>query len=333
MIRTASKILMFHGTATGDDGEIVRSILKKGLVPDPKQKAYESPYPDTDEDYYESPYESIEEETGALLNEALGGVYFTDVPSTAITFAEGNARIVLGGDSVLIAARIETRSPAIRLDEDHLINYVWGFATDRFEAKDPDTYYLELWDWLDDATPEKWETIGRGWIEKNYPDVPIREERWAEIQEPLGKAVHAILIHTFLEEHRKDAELEAFEIDPDHWFREMDYYDEIVSAADRYKTNIAIVAERLREVATQPSGSGEHRVRILEPVTYRGSNRIEAIVSWRRNMNMVQDGYRIVGTVHYANDTEAAQRMMAAIGLRASLWRWADGEVIYEEKL
>lgn len=47
---TAAKLVMWHGTTTGPDGETLRSILKQGLLPDPKKKAYENPYAGDDED-------------------------------------------------------------------------------------------------------------------------------------------------------------------------------------------------------------------------------------------------------------------------------------------
>lgn len=321
MIRTAASIVLYHGTATGDDDEILRRILKQGIIPDPKQKAYESPY-EGDEDFYESRYDSIEDELDALLNEGLGGAYFTDTIHTAMTFAEGNTRIVFGGEPVLIAARIETRSPEVRLDEDAFINYIWGFATESFESENDDAYYLELWDWLDDGIASKWEEIGRRWIAKNYADVGIPAHRWDRIVEPLGKAVHGMLIHTFLANYRDEAEDAAREYDPDHWILDMDWVDTMISAANRYKDNIAIVAEELREPARTVSPQREHRLRMLEPVTYRGANRILAIISWDRDER--------VGTVYYAHDTAAAERMINAVGTRFWRWQWSDGEVIVE---
>ena len=273
MLRQAAKLQMFHGTCSGENDKILRSIIKEGLLPDPKAKAYQSPYSEEDDLYADGI--DFKTETTMSLDESLGGAYLTTNYSEAVRYTK-NACPVHGGRPVLVSAQIETRTPEVHIDEDFLINYVWGFVMDRFEPDDDATYYTELYDWITEGDVD-WQAIARAWIEKNFPGAKIHEKRWAQILPEMARAIQNIMIVTFLQEHEDAANREAYEND-DYW--EVDGPYEIHQAIGEYKEAIEFVSDHLREVAT-PGKVGMHNIRILKPVGYRGANHIKAVISWQ----------------------------------------------------
>jgi len=104
MLRTAAKLTMYHGTAAGSDGQVLRRILKEGLNPNPPKRSFDV---QRDKPVAERHYES------------LGGVYF-GVDPWGVTKFSGLAKQKFGGDRVGVVAQIETRGPAITIDEDDL---------------------------------------------------------------------------------------------------------------------------------------------------------------------------------------------------------------------
>ena len=89
MIKIAEKFVMYHGTTS----EYLPGILSQGFLMKPPRKVWE---------------ESAE---------SLPGTYFTDSMDTAIS-ASDSARDAFGGNRVIVAVQIESRSPEAALDED-----------------------------------------------------------------------------------------------------------------------------------------------------------------------------------------------------------------------
>ena len=330
MIRTAAKLTMYHGTCTGPEGQIIHSILKEGLKPDPKEKAYKSPYPDED-DVEEMYYDGIdfETETHMRLEESLSGAYLTNSIDEAKKYAK-NACTEHGGQPVLVSAQIETRSPEVRIDEDFLINYVWEFVKEDFEPENDDRYYRELFDWLEGDVPD-WERIAKGWIEKQFPHAKISDHRWKQILPYAAQMIEDIMIITFLKEYEQEAHNEVSE--DDYW--DVDAYDEVQRHMESYKESIEFVTDHLTEV-TEPPSSGQHNIRILKNVGYRGANRITAVISWSTQgyYHSVKPGeYSQEGHVYYALSRQDAQNLLNASGMVAkySKWTWRD-EVLHDER-
>ena len=318
---------MFHGTCTGPDGQILRSLLKEGLKPDPKQKAYRSPYPDEDDedDFYEMDFDT---ETTMRLDESLGGAYLTTDIEEAKRYAQ-HACGEHGGSPLLVSAQIETRSPSVRIDEDFMVNYVWGFVESEFEPKDSDRYHLELFQWLESDEPG-WERIAKDWIEKQFPQATISEHRWQQVLPAAGKMIQDIMVITFLQNHERDAASEAYESDDEDEYWDIDIVYEMQDRVQSFKENIGFVTDKLTEIAEPPT-SGMHNIRILEPVGYRGANRILSIVSWTQSYYVVDDEFTQFGTVYYARTPQDAKFLMGASNLVAKYSKWdsAQGDVVY----
>jgi hypothetical protein len=323
---TAAKITMYHGTCTGSGDGVLRSILKEGLKPDPKEKAYKSPYAE-DDDYADGL--EFNTEVTMRLDEALGGAYLTNDVTLARKYAS-HACGEHGGRPMLVSAQIETRSPEVKIDEDSFINYVWGFVEAKFKPESDETYYLDLYDWITEGDAD-WAALAKSWVEKQFPQAKISDLRWQQILSALASVLQDVMIITFLQEHEDEANREAYNTDRD-W--EVDAFYEVQNSLDSYKTNLAFVTDHLKEV-TEPPKSGQHSIRILRPVGYRGANRILAVISWdvERYYATPRPGeYTQQGIVHYARTPQDAQGLLDASGVIAKYSKWTDsrGHVYYD---
>lgn len=333
MRRTATKLTMYHGTCTGRNREILRSVLKEGLKPDPKEKAYKSPYPELDDDDDEMYYDDLDlkTETTMRLNEALGGAYLTNSIEEAKNFAQ-NACTEHGGLPLLVSAQIETRTPEVKIDEDFMINYVWEFVRADFKAEDEDKYYLELFRWLESDKPD-WVTIAKEWIESQFPQARISEHRWNQILPAAAQMIEDVMIITFLQHYEQAAASEAYGEDGDSWDVDIGY--EISDRINSFKENIGFVTEHLNEV-TEPPNGGIHNIRILKPVGYRGANRILAVITWKVETGFTETGdYTQIGTVAYTRSPQDAQNLLDASRVVAKYSKWTDsrGNVYHDERV
>lgn len=114
LYRIAAKAVVYHGSATGVHDEVLRRVLKQGLVPDPPDQVF-STRPDQDvKNIFDQ--RDVEYQT-------FGGSYFSNHLETALQYAEG-AVAHHGGDRMLVIAQVETRAPMVTIDEDHFISTV-----------------------------------------------------------------------------------------------------------------------------------------------------------------------------------------------------------------
>jgi hypothetical protein len=325
-LRTAAKLVMYHGTCTGPNNEVLSSILKEGLKPDPKEKAYKSPYPEDEEAFYEL---DLETETSMRLDESLGGAYLTNSLGEAVKYAK-HACQEGGGHPMLVAAQIETRTPEVKIDEDFLINYSWEYIIKHFRAKDDDSYYLELYEWLTEGDAD-WDSIAKGWIEQQFSHTKISELRWRQILPKAADMLRDIAIVTFLQKYEQEAHNEAMKQD-DYW--EVDVFYEITNHLESYKENIQFVTEKLKEI-TEPPKTGQHNIRILKPVGYRGANRVLAVVSWQNGRYPTLDPgtYAQIGKVYYAYSSAAVETLLDAVRAKYSKWTDNKGNVIYDQSI
>ncbi len=100
MLITAAKEIMFHGTSS----KFLRSILKKGLVVNSKERVYEEEY---------------DNRPGVVYKdlESYSGIYFSVNYGTAYGAGQ-SASLKFGGNILIIVAQIETQTPSVVIDED-----------------------------------------------------------------------------------------------------------------------------------------------------------------------------------------------------------------------
>ena len=324
MLRTAAKLIMYHGTATGPDNEILRSILKEGLNPEPKRRSF-----DVDES------KAVQDR----LYESLGGVYFS-VNINDISKFSGIAARKLGGNYVAVIAQIETRTPAVTIDEDDL------FPLDLQRNKIADQYFADVYRlnahadlYLRFIEDNK---INYNEIAKWFIDNKLRQQWDISPQEsqrvlPVIANVARLQVETYLA---------------------AEYERQLASGSPYLKKDVApqepaavlfgrlkqVVREALRIVrkAAEPSKidwrRDYHKVRITEPVGYSGANRILAVLHWSDNWERYkQTGYYDVGEVDYlAKGAEPYVQRVLDDFLQShgknALWRGPNGEVLYDHR-
>lgn len=325
MLRTAAKLIMYHGTATGADDEILRRVLKEGLNPTPPKRSFEER---GDKPVEERHYES------------LGGVYFS-VNLWDISKFSQIAQQKFGGDRLGVVAQIETTTPTVTIDEDdlfplssrnkiadHYFRAVYRVveASDymllsTMEAEKLD--YVEMADWwVDNVLREQW-------------DISDAEKRRII---PAVAEVAEAQVSTYLA-----AENERYK---DHYWsnrRLFDLHGPKESAAQLFEQLKQKTREALRVVrkAANPSKIDwrreHHKIRITEPVGYGGANRILAVFHWNDDYDRFkQDGYYIIGEVDYLVPTAKLQidqiiNYFSEHSSEHMLWHGPKGEVLYDQ--
>jgi len=131
-----AKEVFYHGTTT----TFLREILKKGLVPDPKKKTWDS-------------------DTGVLAS--YPGTYFTVDFMTALS-AAGNTRNKFGGDRIIIEVQVETRTGL--MDEDELPN-IYNEICRAYHVSMNSWFAKELLDNKVDET-QMIDSIANSWTDK-----------------------------------------------------------------------------------------------------------------------------------------------------------------------
>ena len=284
----AARVVMYHGTSAGPDGALLRRLLKEGLIPDPKKKVYDVPEGD-DWDYGDY-------DTSMLIqmDESYGGIYLTSQLSRAKVYAD-HASHERGGDRVLLAVQVEPRSPGTAIDEDLLFKSAFDFV-DRWIGTE--TWYEA--DQMIENSRVDWKQLAQDYLTRHL-GMRLHPGRIAAIVEPLGLALKGLYSYHLYKDHMEEiaAEYEA---------QEDDYFEEdprmVEDALAEYREYGPIATQKLRE-AVQPSGPGLHNIRFTTPISYRGANKIVAVVS-----SSPEGGNPIV---HYAADPQQAKKLAAAL--------------------
>lgn len=251
MYRVAERLLLFHGTATGRDDVLLKKILKTGLDPNPRRRVFEEG-PDT----------------------TLGGVYFTKSLTMAMSYARDSVKMN-GGNPLLIAARIELRTPTVSLDEDVVFDpYGAPFLIDQeFVDPDPELGWERHVDWSGALS---------AWFRSRDFGINISKPEFKDLR---------ALVRDYLEA-------------------------EVNGQRDTMRSLQNQILKLLQKVIFDQGATPDARTyRIQEPVNYRGSNRVEAIVE------MTNKGPR----VRFGAGSEGAkiltqQRRLAKLQAPDELW-------------
>lgn len=243
---TAAKTIMYHGTATGHDGEILRSILKRGLVPSPPHR----------------PYDEVDR-----LYESYPGVYLTQNISLAKSHA-GGAESVFGGNEIIVAVQIETKSPSVRIDEDCMEAQDFWLAG-YLRLYHDDEKIKELW-----AEPTRQrEYIYRVSIQKlkdlhDQYGIKLtgvqRKLVWPSLMELVKTNTELMLAYG-------DAE----DLDP---YAEGTAAHPLTLEVNKKNQLYRSAMEKFLRLLHNATKQAADSVRITEPITYRGANKIVSIV-------------------------------------------------------
>lgn len=300
-----AKEIMFHGTST----YFLRSILKKGLIPDPKKKMWG---------------------VGTGKRESYPGVYFTSNFGTAVSSAT-STRQKYGGENLIVAAQIETRASEVVLDEDLMpdAEHVWGsYMRDAFGLVGPGEHSqvaVDLWhgdyslDW-DKLIAEFLRGISiRG--QREY--IPL--ERWVHAGDEIKEYLEAYLAYRVSQfvtgeylswEERRKLEKELNRPDDEIvWVTHSTMYalqnkgkpqPDFEKSRRHFREATAKLLNKLKDLSVKPEGTWMHNVRVTTPVTYRGANRILGIFEVVNTYDDKDVPYYKVVQVHYLKDQKAA---------------------------
>lgn len=327
-IVTAAQVYVYHGTATGTNDVLLNRIMKEGLNPFPKRRVFN---------------EQRGEGQHAREISSYGGVYFNHDPYTATTYMFDSKK-QNGGDGLLVIARIETRSPGTAGDEDR-----FGLPGGVYSNLLGEYYAADLGDWVGngdhfDALKDSafdWETPARYVLQhsrslKNHPDDP---RQIAALTPVMADFIHW---NTFYGLVREDQRGQLWGNDK-YKLRELAIaldltYEEIYR---RFRQAHDLLLRKMKQLVVQPKGdawwSERHTFRYLEPVGFRGVNRIVALLRIDEPQTYENTPpYDYVVTVVYKVPEADHQIKNTLDVLKARqgehmLWTDLDGTVLYDK--
>lgn len=325
-LRTAAKLTMYHGTAAGSDGQILRRILKEGLNPNPPKRSFDV---------------QRDKPTHERSLESLGGVYFSrsmwDIRKFSL-LANKN----FGGDRVGVVAQIETRGPAITIDEDdlfplssrgkiadHFFRGVYHVveASDYLLLNDMESGtldYVEMAEWfVDNVVAEQWNISPQ---EKQRIVPAIADV--AELQ---------VLTQLASESERYAGQYWSVR----HLYEQFGPKESAAELFEQLKAATQRALAAVRRAANLPKDEWKqsyHKVRVTEPVGYGGANRILAVFHWDDDYDRYkQNGYYLVGRVDFvaAGAQQYITQMIQFFAESSSqdmLWTDQKGKVLYDQR-
>lgn len=244
----SSKQIMFHGTSSKN----LRSILKKGLIYN---------------------LNKVWNKNKDRLFESFEGIYLTKDLESAIT-ASREAVSSFGGNPLLVAAQIETRTPSVLIDED-LIGFKYSFdliITEdfRLDINRKDPFYKNSWKYFKIRIEKTLETsFSIGFKYSNFKNI-------------FKKYIDSIVILKIYKDFELGTLEQNYELKkPFSVFKEkartvyninnqveaIDFYRECL---DNFLNKVKFIAENRIE---------HNSIRIKESINYKGKNRILVIAT------------------------------------------------------
>lgn len=247
-------VVMFHGTSS----VFLRSILKQGFIPDPREKTWSD---DPNAGWHRASRAS------------LPGTYFTENVMTAISSSTNTIKKV-GGNPIYVVALIQQRSGLV--DEDQIVNLIERMREFSNEILLRDLYY----DMYGHPEEDEW----------------IRKRRGQGTRQVYAKWLTGLARVLDMPERILDPKI-TWDMFVAIVRRKAAYLDKVMSPSSVYGANLPDKAQAEREYQValdafikrakylavnyrkgqEPRDTFMHNVRITEPVTYRGSNRILAV--------------------------------------------------------
>lgn len=289
-IKTAFEMPFYHGTSS----KMLHTILKEGLSAAPREKVW-----------------GENREVGELGVESYPGAYVSNSLVIAYNYAE-NAVEKFGGNMLIVAGKVETRSPQARIDEDLIDDPAAGLR----DIEDIGGYQLRtdaniLKRYITNMSDKTLEPYVRQYIEKELEIKPTEE-----IMKRAAKALRAFLdvrIALLLEKEK------GYSSTGNDIFTETfggsipEKYKDPNKLVKEYRQAMDDLLAKAKELLHRDRVSKDKdlNVRLTENVGYKGKNKIEAIVEIIQGHNDEPD--QIV--VKYSNNPSAIERIKAAYDL------------------
>ena len=285
--KRAPTLIMYHGTTT----KFLREILKKGLIPNPKMGVWKD---DEDAARY----------TSQETRRSIPGVYFASNFMTAVS-AGGNAKRKFGGTYLFVAAQLQPRhayadedTVKIKLEkalvrtlgvynEDPSLHWFEGVGLSKWKQWGTDVAKELAMQLTASALPfglgqkgakvppdpEGCTDVVKGWVEQAAAKTYAREgDKWLKSHMFRTKSDYATL----------DAPEDKKQLVFDTLKKEM---PSVVAAENLYLKGLEKLSKRYKGLAMLAGGDTPggfsnwftHTLRMPEPVTYSGRNKILAV--------------------------------------------------------
>lgn len=251
-------VTMFHGTSS----VFLPTILSNGLVPNPKKKKW-----DVD------PNISL----GTQSRVSLPGSYWT---SNLLT-ATGSARSTtekFGGETIVVIAQIQTRSAMA--DEDNVTHSLRLGYDSAFGGRYSDSPGLVAGVYYDSR--DYYEQVKQKFIDLTHRELSGDNEKKPVPEKLLGQTFDALTLR-IIAHGIKDAGNDRY-WNPVYRVTNKPDNTPTVPETEQNLLNIKDKLTRYYRESTEDASVFRHTLRITEPVTYRGANRITHIVE-------IPDGY------------------------------------------
>jgi hypothetical protein len=283
IIKQSSTIEFYHGTSS----VFLHKILKEGLNPGEKRV-----------------WDENRRDKGSLGLESYPGAYVSTNFMTALS-AAGSAVGKFGGNRLIVVGKIETKSPQVRIDEDHVREPGQGIAIQDKIVSDWHRSSQLLDYHAFDSDNDELEQASKVWVEQALGIKPT--------QEVLSRATKTLRAWLDM---RIALELEN---EPNKWSgmtsrlkkrfgdKIPDKYTDANKAVKEYRKNMDEFLAKAKElVEKHKKDTFIFNVRMTDPVKYKGSNKIEAIIE------IEQKDYDTPAKikVHYATDVSIVSRMI-----------------------
>ncbi len=282
IIKFAAVRYMYHGTSINN----LESILSEGL-----NTSHGSVYDET-----------FQNERGERSVESYRGVYFTDNLRTALmagfTAAEKNK--VETQKSVLVIAQLEDKTPSILIDEDLLTNPYWAVYESAGNIDAP----VVLVEWIINNFPNMEQGVNRFLKDLSSRRTQITDERFLENLRPY---IPELLKNYAIQQLTIALNKEAWGTSTLKYnYPELEKLPDMDTAIQNYRNSESLFMQKANRLTTFMKDTFENNMRITEPISYRGKNKI-LLVSTINRENRDSDYYNIVN-IQYLSDQNVLQQ-------------------------
>lgn len=303
-------ILMYHGTASKN----LRTILKKGLVPNPKERVWQDD-PSAAQSYV------------TVTRKTVGGTYFSTNISTA-TSAALTAAQQTKSEQLVVVAQIQPRSGYA--DEDDIVSAARR-AMKRAMFPPDHTGYEDLWPakWIEyisspgEAKKDiaKFTKAFKNALESDLPGIGKIPLAPKAVEDMFWGLLEQVTVKWYALNKSMPYEADRYYYDAVKRLnlsreQEHKYYALMLSrlkrlslqkAEKRYLDGADKLTRHLKKLAVPKPGDFRTNVRITEPVTFRGTNKILAVFEMRSEKG--EDGHSEEHVmVHYGKVPEEAKQ-------------------------
>lgn len=241
--------LMYHGTSS----VFLRTILKQGIVPDPRQKRWA-----TDD----------QENAHSFNRSSLPGSYWTSNLMTARSSASNTIQ-KFGGEEIIVIAQIAEQSAYA--DEDNINGPLLWAMGDTVHAFNPGIVrdlWLILADDLFGPDPAKRNAVQEVFIDKLHQNLK-GDEKHAPNRQLANELLDTLVLRNMAFEKKR-----GLGDGMRHWVTHMPPIPSIPDIEQKLLHLRDRLTRSYRSTARYNQGDFNHTLRTTHPVTYRGANRI-----------------------------------------------------------